>query len=46
MNPQSMLINVGRGSAVNEEDLAMALNNGDIAAAALDTTKSAPLEKN
>ena len=46
MNPQSMLINVGRGSAVKEEDLAMALNNGDIAAAALDTTKSEPLEKN
>ena len=46
MNPQSMLINVGRGSAVKEEDLAMALNNGDIAAAALDTTKSEPLAKN
>ena len=46
MNPQSMFINVGRGSAVNEADLAEALNTGEIAAAALDTTKSEPLEKN
>ena len=45
MNPQSMLINVGRGSAVNETDLAEALNTGEIAAAALDTTKKEPLEK-
>ena len=46
MNPQSMFINVGRGSAVNERDLAEALNTGEIAAAALDTTKKEPLEKN
>ena len=39
MNPSSMLINVGRGSAIVEDDLADALNNGIIAAAALDTTK-------
>ena len=45
MNPQSMLINVGRGSAVNEVDLAEALNTGEIAAAALDTTRKEPLEK-
>ena len=45
MNPQSMLINVGRGSAVNEQALAEALNTGEIAAAALDTTKKEPLEK-
>ena len=45
MNPQSMLINVGRGSAVNEQDLAEALNTDEIAAAALDTTKKEPLEK-
>jgi phosphoglycerate dehydrogenase-like enzyme len=45
MNPQGMLINVGRGSAVNEQDLAEALNAGEIAAAALDTTKKEPLEK-
>ncbi len=45
MNPQSMFINVGRGSAVNEADLAEALNTGEIAAAALDTTRKEPLEK-
>ncbi len=45
MNPQSMFINVGRGSAVNEVDLAEALNTGEIAAAALDTTRKEPLEK-
>jgi phosphoglycerate dehydrogenase-like enzyme len=45
MSPQSMYINVGRGSAVNEMDLAEALNSGEIAAAALDTTKNEPLEK-
>ena len=45
MNPKGMLINVGRGSAVNEQDLAEALNTGEIAAAALDTTKKEPLEK-
>ena len=44
MNPQSMFINVGRGSAVNEADLAEALNTGEIAAAALDTTRKEPLE--
>jgi glycerate dehydrogenase len=37
-------VNVGRGSAVNEQDLADALNNKEIAAAALDTTKIEPLE--
>ena len=45
MNSSSMLINVGRGSAIVEDDLADALNNGIIAAAALDTTKNEPLEK-
>ena len=45
MNPQSMFINVGRGSAVNEADLAEALNTCEIAAAALDTTRKEPLEK-
>ena len=44
MNPKSMLINVGRGSAINEDDLANALNNEEIASAALDTTKKEPLE--
>ena len=45
MNPQGMLINVGRGSAIKEEDLAEALNSGEISAASLDTTKQEPLEK-
>lgn len=44
LNNSAMLINVGRGSAINEEDLSDALNNGQISAAALDTTKIEPLE--
>ena len=39
-----MLINVGRGTAINEPDLADALNSEEISAAALDTTKNEPLE--
>ena len=45
LNNSAMLINVGRGSAINEKDLADALNNEQISSAALDTTKSEPLEK-
>ena len=45
INNSAMLINVGRGNAVNEKDLAEALNSGILAAAALDTTKNEPLEK-
>ena len=37
LNNSAMLINVGRGTAINEEDLTNALNDGKIAAAALDT---------
>ena len=44
LNNSAMLINVGRGSAINEKDLADALNNEQISSAALDTTKSEPLE--
>ena len=44
LNNSAMLINVGRGSAINEQDLSDALNNNEIAAAALDTTKNEPLE--
>ena len=44
LNNSAMLINVGRGSAINEQDLSNALNNKEIAAAALDTTKNEPLE--
>ena len=45
INNSAMLINVGRGNAVNEKDLAEALNSDILAAAALDTTKKEPLEK-
>mgnify|MGYP001190000720 CR=1 FL=1 len=43
MKETAMLINVGRGNAVNEEDLIEALNSNTIACAALDTTKIEPL---
>lgn len=43
MKETAMLINVGRGNAVNEEDLIEALNSDQIACAALDTTKIEPL---
>ena len=46
LNNSAMLINVGRGTAINEEDLTNALNDGKIAAAALDTTKVEPLDAN
>ena len=45
LNNLAMLINVGRGKAIKEGDLAEALNSGAISAAALDTTKNEPLEK-
>ena len=44
LNNLAMLINVGRGNAIKEGDLAEALNSGTISAAALDTTKNEPLE--
>jgi len=44
LNSSAMLINVGRGTAINEDDLTNALNDGEIAAAALDTTKVEPLD--
>jgi phosphoglycerate dehydrogenase-like enzyme len=46
LNNSAMLINVGRGTAINEQDLSYALNAGKIAAAALDTTKVEPLDVN
>jgi phosphoglycerate dehydrogenase-like enzyme len=46
INSSAMLINVGRGTAINEDDLTDALNDGKIAAAALDTTKVEPLDPN
>lgn len=43
MKPTAYLINVARGEVVNEEDLIEALNNGVIAGAFLDVTKTEPL---
>ena len=44
LNNSAMLVNVGRGTAINEQDLSDALHDKEIAAAALDTTKIEPLE--
>jgi glycerate dehydrogenase len=42
MKPTSFLINTSRGGLINEPDLADALNNGIIAAAALDVLSTEP----
>lgn len=42
LGPQSWLINVARGSVVSEEDLLIALKNGDIAGAGLDVFEDEP----
>ncbi len=41
--PRAYLINVGRGMTVNEEDLIVALEQGQLAGAALDVTAQEPL---
>ena len=46
MRKTSMFINVGRGESVDEESLANALVNKEIAYAALDTTDPEPLDNN
>ncbi|QUR67806.1 D-2-hydroxyacid dehydrogenase [Mycobacterium spongiae] len=43
MSGGSVFINVGRGSAVDEDDLVKALSDGHLAAAALDVVKNEPL---
>lgn len=45
MKKNALLINVGRGSIVEEGDLAEALKTGEIAGAALDVLIKEPLEK-
>ncbi|BCJ95595.1 2-hydroxyacid dehydrogenase [Anaerocolumna cellulosilytica] len=43
MKSSAILLNLGRGPIVNEEDLADALDNGEIAAAGLDVIKVEPM---
>ena len=45
MNKNSVFINVGRGNAVNEDDIVEALENNTIRGAVLDVTKNEPLNK-
>lgn len=46
MKPQSLLINVGRGNVLDEEDLIKAINGGEISGAVLDVFKEEPLPGN
>lgn len=45
MKKSAVLINVGRGPIVNEEDLVEALENGEIAAAGLDVISAEPMRE-
>ncbi len=45
MKKSAVLINVARGAVVSEEDLVWALENGEIAGAALDVLEQEPPEK-
>lgn len=42
MKPKAVLINTGRGGLINEQELAEALNSGQIAAACLDVLSTEP----
>lgn len=46
MKPTGLLINLGRGGIVNEEDLVRALNDGVIAGAGIDVLKREPMTDN
>lgn len=46
MKPSAMIINTGRGPLINEQDLADALNGGQIAAAGLDVLSVEPSTEN
>ena len=43
MKPGAILLNVGRGSAINQDDLANALRSGQLGGAAIDVTTPEPL---
>ena len=45
MKSTAMIINVARGGIINEEDLAVAVNEGTIAGAAIDVFVNEPIEK-
>ena len=45
MKPSAILLNLGRGPIVNEEDLCEALDNGMIAGAGLDVLSEEPMRK-
>lgn len=46
MKPSAILLNLGRGPIINEEDLADALEQGQIAAAGLDVLSVEPMQEN
>ncbi len=45
MKPDAVLINVGRGSSVNQDELIKALENGEIGGAVLDVFEQEPLPR-